>query len=203
LWLGVGSVKTALSRLAHTRVTPTVRRTLRAGRRLRLKAKLHNVLLIVATLFVNIILDRFTKYLAYTYMKGEQSISFLWNSIIISYVENTGAFLGLGSNWNIYIKYVVLLILPIIICIIVIIYSLIKDFNRIKKIVIISIVAGGLSNLFDRLFNNFSVIDFMNFGIGRIRTGVLNVADLSVTFGVILLFIIEFRIGKRKEINSN
>ena len=29
----------------------------------------------------------------------------------------------------------------------------------------------------------------MNFGIGNLRTGILNVADLSITFGVIIFII--------------
>ena len=169
-----------------------------------MKAKLHNVLVVFITLFINISLDRVTKYLAITFMKGKQSISFLWNTVIISYVENTGAFLGLGSNWNIYIKYIILIIIPIVICFIAIIYCLIRNIEKLKAIIIISIVAGGLSNLFDRLFNNFSVIDFMNFGIGKIRTGILNVSDLSVTFGVVLLIIFELRMEKNKEkMNKN
>ena len=173
-----------------------------------MNAKFHNVLLIFLTLFINIFFDRVTKYLALTYMKGKQSISLLWNTVIISYVENTGAFLGLGSNWNVYIKYTVLLIIPIIICFIAIIFCLIRNIEKVKTIIIISIVAGGLSNLFDRLFNNFSVIDFLNFGIGNIRTGILNVADLSVTFGIILFILIEIKMDKnninnKEKMNKN
>ncbi|MDD4289005.1 MAG: signal peptidase II, partial [Atribacterota bacterium] len=29
--------------------------------------------------------------------------------------------------------------------------------------------------------------DFLNFGIGNLRTGILNIADMAITFGVILL----------------
>jgi lipoprotein signal peptidase len=38
----------------------------------------------------------------------------------------------------------------------------------------------------------------MNFGIGSLRTGVLNVADLSITFGAIGLLIYEARRGRRE-----
>lgn len=50
-----------------------------------------------------------------------------------------------------------------------------------------------MGNLVDRLFNNFKVIDFINFGIGNLRTGVMNSADLSVAFGAALLLITELR----------
>jgi signal peptidase II len=57
---------------------------------------------------------------------------------------------------------------------------------------IATILAGGLSNLFDRLTRHFRVVDFMNFGIGGLRTGILNVADLSITFGGIALVLYVF-----------
>ena len=53
----------------------------------------------------------------------------------------------------------------------------------------VTIIGGGLGNLIDRLSNDFRVVDFINFGIGNVRTGILNVADMSVTFGVIFLAI--------------
>ena len=53
--------------------------------------------------------------------------------------------------------------------------------------IIVSIIGGGLGNLIDRLSNNFRVVDFLNFGIGSLRTGILNIADMSVTIGVLFL----------------
>jgi len=42
-----------------------------------------------------------------------------------------------------------------------------------------------MGNLIDRVWNNGLVTDFINVGIGPVRTGVFNVADLAVTFGAI------------------
>ena len=112
---------------------------------------------------------------------------------ILTYAENTGAFLSLGRNWPILLKYVLLLVIPILICVYVFIYCLIKEKDKLRIVLLITIIAGGIGNLFDRIFNDFTVIDFMNFGIGKIRTGILNIADLSVTFGVIVLIIYEIR----------
>jgi signal peptidase II len=47
-------------------------------------------------------------------------------------------------------------------------------------------LAGGLSNLADRLAIG-SVIDFLNVGIGPIRTGVFNVADVAIMAGVAMV----------------
>jgi len=64
-------------------------------------------------------------------------------------------------------------------------------------IIIVSIIGGGLGNLFDRLLYDFHVVDFINFGIGSLRTGILNVADMSVTFGVFFLVIYTLKAKKK------
>lgn len=158
-----------------------------------MKRKLNNLYLVSIVLAVNILLDRMTKYLAVEFLKDRPNIGILFDSIVLGYVENTGAFLGLGSDWNIHVKYVFLIIVPMIICVVVIIFSIFKSVDKKKLILVITVAAGGLSNLIDRLFNSFAVIDFLNFGIGNLRTGVLNMADLSVTFGAALFVMVEFR----------
>lgn len=51
----------------------------------------------------------------------------------------------------------------------------------------IMIFAGGVGNIIDRIVNDRHVIDFMNMGIGTLRTGIFNFADLCLTTGVVLL----------------
>jgi signal peptidase II len=154
--------------------------------------------LVLGIFFLNYFFDRITKSMAIKYLREEMPINIFDNLIILVYAENTGAFLSLGENWNIYIKYTVLLIIPIIICIIALIYLMVNEIKLYRIIILSCIIGGGIGNLVDRLFNNFTVIDFMNFGIGKIRTGVLNAADLSVTFGVIILLIFEIIINDQR-----
>ena len=149
------------------------------------------IILTLGIFFINYFLDRLTKYFAVEYLKENGARSFFNNILVLIYAENTGAFLSLGRNWNIYVKYAVLLILPIIICVTILLYLLFKETKNYRIIVCSCIIGGGIGNLVDRLFNKFTVVDFMNFGIGNIRTGILNIADISVTFGVIILIIFE------------
>jgi signal peptidase II len=51
------------------------------------------------------------------------------------------------------------------------------------------IIGGGLGNLIDRIINQGAVIDFMNIGVGSLRTGIFNVADVTIMLGV-LIFIV-------------
>jgi signal peptidase II len=160
------------------------------------------VILVIGMFCINYFLDRITKHLAVKYIKGRGLIKLFNNLMYLVYAENDGAFLSLGSDWNIYVKYIVLIIIPILICITALFYLSTIE-TRIYRILIgSSIMGGGLANLIDRLFNEFKVIDFMNFGIGNIRTGILNVADLSVTFGAILLLIMETNYMKNEKVTK-
>ncbi|MDR2588035.1 MAG: signal peptidase II [Spirochaetales bacterium] len=160
---------------------------------------------IFLTLFlvcVNFFFDRLTKILAETYLKGSGSLRFLNDTIILTYTENRGSFLSLGADWNIYIKYCVLLVIPVVTCIFALLYLVRRETKLYRIITGSCIIGGGFGNLADRFFGNFTVVDFLNFGIGNIRTGILNSADMSVTFGIIAFFIFETRAKKRGKLGG-
>jgi signal peptidase II len=158
-----------------------------------------HILIVIITFAINVALDQITKLVAVLYIKGNEPLYLLKKTIMIAYTENSGAFLSMGSNWPVIVKYAVLVIIPIIVCLYGIYYCIVKEKNITKVILLVTIIGGGLSNLIDRFINDFKVVDFLNFGIGSLRTGILNVADLSVTFGAILFMIYEFR-QKKTEI---
>lgn len=160
------------------------------------------VVISIITFVINFGLDRLTKIIAVNYLKGSESIHLLYDSIIITYAENTGAFLSMGSNWPVALKYLLLLVLPIALCLYGIFYCLVKEKSLSRVVLYMSIISGGLGNLIDRLLNDFTVVDFLNFGIGNLRTGILNVADMSVTFSLIILLFYEFRQNKKKDIEK-
>ena len=155
------------------------------------------ILLTVVVLAINYSLDRITKILAQNYLQGKTVISYLYNTVVLEYAENHGAFLSIGSDWPVALKYAVLLIIPILACLYGLYYAAFKLKERNQLIAIVCIIGGGLGNLIDRLFNDFRVVDFLNFGIGSLRTGILNVADMSVTFAVIYLLIMQFKPEKK------
>jgi signal peptidase II len=142
----------------------------------------------------NILLDRISKNLAVRFLQGQKPLVFFNDLLVLIYAENSGAFLSLGASWPQALKFAVLLVLPIIICFVVLLWLMFKEERLWRVITGSCIIGGGLSNLTDRLVNNFYVIDFINLGIGKFRTGILNIADISVTFGVIVLLIMERRV---------
>lgn len=51
------------------------------------------------------------------------------------------------------------------------------------------ICGGGIGNLIDRVRFDGHVTDFLNLGVGSIRTGIFNVADMALMIGVALFFL--------------
>ena len=68
-----------------------------------------------------------------------------------------------------------------------------REFNRKHIFAFALILGGGCSNLIDRVLNNGRVVDFMNMGIGSLRTGVFNVADVTIMLGMGLILFHSFR----------
>jgi signal peptidase II len=52
-------------------------------------------------------------------------------------------------------------------------------------------VAGGMSNWIDRVARG-SVVDFRNVGVGSLRTGIFNVADMAIMIGIAILAVAKF-----------
>jgi signal peptidase II len=162
------------------------------------------ITLALVVFLYNYLFDRFTKFMAAAHLQYKVLDIKIFNDFLrIKYAENTGAFLSLGKDWNEQAKYIVLIIIPIIICIAGFFYLMLKETRDYRIVLGSCIVGGGMGNLVDRLFNNFKVVDFLNFGIGNFRTGILNTADLSVTFGVIILIVFEMVDGRRGKDKKN
>lgn len=49
------------------------------------------------------------------------------------------------------------------------------------------IVGGGLANWLDRMLHDGAVTDFVSLGLGPLRTGIFNVADVAIVAGLLLL----------------
>lgn len=135
--------------------------------------------------------DRLTKDLAKTHLKDKPAISYLNNTVRLQYVENTGAALSLGDDLPKAASFWLLSILPLAILFGVVVYTY-KNLQQMSPMKIFSIAlvfSGGIGNIIDRILFDRHVSDFMNLGVGNIRTGIFNVADICVTAGVIGLLI--------------
>jgi signal peptidase II len=135
--------------------------------------------------------DQMTKTIAKESLAASSPISLLNDSIRIEYTENPGAILGLGAHLPSEARFLFFVVFVSLILAITLGFAVNTHSFSLMQLTGLSLVtAGGIGNLLDRLFNNGAVIDFVSFGIGPLRTGIMNVADIATTIGVVtfLLF---------------
>jgi signal peptidase II len=81
-----------------------------------------------------------------------------------------------------------------LISIVTLVYALkAHDLRTVQWVGLLLIASGGIGNLLDRIFNNGAAIDFMNVGIGSLRTGIFNVADLFVVAGASMFILFSLK----------
>jgi signal peptidase II len=152
---------------------------------------------VLGIMIANVFLDQWTKHLAQVHLMGQPTLSYLGGLLKLHYVENKGAFLSLGAGQSEIIRYWALKVLPVILLVGLFIYTLFQsEMNRRQYIAFAFILGGGISNIYDRLVYN-QVGDFMNMGIGGLRTGIFNFADVSIMVGLAIMLPEFFR--KRKK----
>lgn len=136
--------------------------------------------------------DRITKVLARDHLMNKDPIVYLNDSIRLEYVENTGAFLSLGEALPQTISLLLLSVIPVIILLILFIYVIRKsgEMSLLKMTAFAMIFAGGVGNIGDRIFYKGHVADFINVGLGGLRTGIFNIADVLITSGVAILLLL-------------
>jgi len=155
---------------------------------------------IIILIVLNIALDQISKFWVRTYVVAGSESEIIGNYFTLHNVENSGAFLGMGSDLNPTIKLFVLLILPVVVLGLVLRYVFKdKSIDKLSLIGFSCIIGGGLANIYDRILYG-SVTDFLYIDLGGVfRTGIFNMADLSVTTGMIMILMASF-INRKKEI---
>ena len=153
--------------------------------------RIHRLGLVVLILIACTSCDQMTKTIAKESLASSPPISLLNDSIRIEYTENLGAILGLGANLPGQVRFLVFVVFVSLILAVTLAFAVnTHSFSLNQSIGLSLVAAGGIGNLLDRLFNNGAVIDFIRLGIGPLRTGIFNLADLATVTGVVtfLLF---------------
>ena len=130
--------------------------------------------------------DRVTKHLAVTTLAGAPDQSFFGDMVRLQYHENPGAFLSLGASWPPIARAALFQFGNALFLAAAGFLASRYRWSRVASCGLVLFLAGGLSNLADRLAIG-SVIDFLNVGIGPIRTGIFNVADVAIMAGVAMV----------------
>jgi signal peptidase II len=130
--------------------------------------------------------DQATKRLARQSLADAPPLSYLDDSLRLEYAENAGGFLSLGAELPGRVRF--FLFVPLVAVILAGSLALAQRSTSALQLWGLSLLAGGgAGNLIDRIAHDGRVVDFINLGLGSLRTGVFNLADVAVTTGVVLL----------------
>jgi signal peptidase II len=144
--------------------------------------------LIALVLSGGVACDQISKSAARAYLPGTGIHSYLADTFRLEYAENPGAFLSLGESLPSTVRYDGLVVGVGAFLLVLLAWGVLSRRLRwVQRIAIAAVGAGGASNLFDRIRFDGTVTDFLNLGIGSLRTGIFNVADVILLCGMIVL----------------
>jgi signal peptidase II len=134
--------------------------------------------------------DQAAKAIARDALASSPPVTLLGGAVRLEYTENPGAFLSLGANLPPTARFLVGVVFVALSLAALLVFTLrATGLSSRQKAGLALILGGGLGNLIDRLVNHGQVIDFVSLGIGRLHTGIFNLADVAITAGVLLVFL--------------
>jgi signal peptidase II len=129
---------------------------------------------------------------------GGPDITFLQDSVRLTYAENPGAFLGIGASLPAPARAAVFRVAASLIVLGLVLSAFLwPGLSRGRVVALTLLAASGLGNLVDRYLQDGRVTDFLNIGIGNLRTGIFNVADVLGVVAVTLLLVLRKRDATR------
>jgi len=148
--------------------------------------------LVVALASGIVAVDLVTKTLVERAFYGQPTLHLLGDTVRVGFVMNTGVFLSLGHALSPDMRFW-LFVVGVGLVLTTLLALTLKDprFRPAEVAAVAAIVGGGIGNLVDRVQLG-AVRDFLNVGVGPLRTGIFNVADMAITFGGIALILLPF-----------
>src|SRR5690606_36894961 len=154
-------------------------------------------IIVVSLVLLNVGCDQISKSIVRNNVEFYETTEIINDRFILTKVENTGAFLGFGSNLHPVIKDIFLLAIPAIALLGMLAYLLFKtNLNRYYLIGFSFIVGGGIGNVYDRIFHG-SEIYFMHIDFFLFRTVIFNMAYVYAM--VVYIYILIYSLIKKKQ----
>ncbi len=154
---------------------------------MRTSVRLLLLLLVVAS---TIGCDRVTKHMATELLATKPMQSFLADSVRLQYAENIGGFLGLGADVPPVVRAPLFTVATGVALAVLLTGLLRSQWPFWRSFGVALFLAGGVSNWVDRVLRG-SVVDFLNLGVGWLRTGIFNFADVAITLGIAVFIFTE------------
>jgi len=138
--------------------------------------------------------DQATKRIATGELKSSPPRSYAGDLIRVQYSENQGAFLSMGAELPPRTRTLLFTVLTGLLLLGMLL--LVLHNGRLRLLAwggLVLYLGGGLGNLIDRVLNRGAVVDFLNLGLGPLRTGIFNLADVFIMVGAIGLLVAGLR----------
>jgi signal peptidase II len=166
-------------------------------------SKVFRYSLILFLLTANISCDQISKTIVRNKMYHQEEISVVSDYLRLIKVENTGAFLSLGNTIPEPFKSIILAFLPLIFLTVAGVYVFTNKKLTLPRAIAISfVVGGGVGNIYDRLVHG-SVTDFLHIDLGIVKTGIFNMADVSIMVGMTMLLIESFIVRNKAVLEAD
>jgi signal peptidase II len=166
------------------------------------RARIYDVLALLVVILV-IALDQWTKALVVANLSPPETrspIPIIGDYLTIYYIQNSGAAFSLLAN-----NVVLAVLIGVAICVIAYLYARIINTGPLAfKLIFGLIIGGAAGNLIDRAIRGGYVVDFIFFRIPQIgyHFAIFNIADASISIGVVLLFLFILLGGLRKSVDA-
>ena len=155
---------------------------------------LHKILLIVIIVCVCVGCDQATKVIAKQHLAQSPPINLMNGMVILRYIENQGSFLGLGAKLSDTVRFWLFIVLATLMVVGMLGFALtVQELNVVGITGAALVVGGGVGNLIDRITHQGAVVDFLNVGIGKVRTGIFNLADVAIMVGIGVLLLAMYK----------
>ncbi|HEY2292290.1 MAG TPA: signal peptidase II [Thermoanaerobaculia bacterium] len=134
--------------------------------------------------------DQAVKAIAKGALASSPPVLLLDGAVRLQYTENPGAFLSLGADLPAGVRFLLGVVLVGATQLALLAFLLrTRALSTWQRIGFSLFLAGGLGNWIDRLLNEGRVIDFVSLGVGRLHTGIFNVADVAITAGILMVLV--------------
>jgi signal peptidase II len=134
--------------------------------------------------------DQATKHIAKSSLASLPPQSYFNDFLRLQYAENPGGMMSFGAELPESVRFWFLTVFVGLLLVGILLYLLAsRRVTPMQTTALSFVVAGGFSNLLDRLLHDGHVIDFLNVGLGSVRTAIFNLADVIILLGTFLLFI--------------
>jgi signal peptidase II len=141
--------------------------------------------------------DQVTKAIARDTLSAVGPLTYFDRTVVLSHAENPGVFLSLGAGLHEDLRFILFtLAVGLFLTGLFVILIRKEKMDKWTTTAMTLLLAGGIGNLIDRVAHG-TVTDFINLGIGNLRTGIFNIADVAIVVGALILAI---RSSKSKKI---